>query len=116
VNRFTYTPKLIEYEKGMSYNEIIKRMNENRKHLEECDDGAAEAGQMVGRYIGHPYADGEAIYQIIKENKQSVRIRVCAGLGDDWVLPAWGAECTIDKGQALQFLGFKDGLKEMGIY
>jgi len=113
MNKFAYMPKLIEYGKGMSHDEISKRMNENQEHLEECDRQARENDQIVGRHIAHPYADGQAIYQIIRDNKRSVRIRVCAGLGDDWVLPAWGAECTIDKEQALQFLDFMDSMREL---
>ena len=52
---------------------------------------------MVGRYISEPYADGSAIYLIIKENKKTVRLKVVENIGDDWVIPHWGREVVIDK-------------------
>lgn len=113
MERFTYTPKPIEYGKRMGWEAIGKAIDENWAHLEECDRKAQEAGQLVGRYITHAYADGQAVYQIIKESKLSVRILVCGNLGDDWILPAWGEECKITKEQALQFLGFRDGLRRL---
>jgi len=113
MNKFAYMPKPIEYGKGMDHDEISKRMSENQEQLEECDRQARENDQIVGRYITHPFADGQAVYQIIRDNKRSVRIRVCIGLGDDWVLPAWGYEYTLDKEQALQFLGFQDSMREL---
>jgi hypothetical protein len=107
-----YVPKLVDW-KEMKWEEVSKIYDENREQLEECDKKARDANRMVGRYIQHQFADGYAVYQIIKSYKDTVRIRVCTGLGDDWVLPAWGRECTIDMDTALRFLGWRDSMLEL---
>ena len=87
-----------------SYGEqVMERWNRELKGMEDKDRKAKEAGKLVGRYIPHPCADGAAYYEIIRENKHSVRIRVVL-IGDKWVLPAWGHETTIKKDLALWFL------------
>jgi hypothetical protein len=105
-----YTPETINFEKWDQARPIMER---NWKHLEEIDERAKNVGQLLYRYVSHSYADGKAFYQIIKENKKSVRLRVCTGLGDDWILPAWGEECSIPKTQAETFIKRRDGLKEL---
>lgn len=96
--------------KGMSFVEMIKK---NWEALEECDRKAKARGELKGRYIAEPYADGKAVYQIIREDKKTVRIRVCTGLGDDWVLPYWGEETSIDKNYAIQRIAQRDALAEL---
>ncbi len=102
-----YVPKPVDY-REKDWKKVMKMYDENMERLEACDKKARDAGKIVGRYIQHPYADGHAVYQIVRENKHTVRIRVCTGLGDDWILPAWGEECTIDKATAMQFLSIRD--------
>lgn len=94
---------------GLDWKERFER---NWKHLKNCDEKAAAKGSLVGRYIDEPFADGKAIYQIIKENKKTVRIRVCTGLGDDWVIPYWGEETSIKKDYALQKIRLRELLKK----
>lgn len=110
--RAMYVPKPVNY-RERDWKKVMKMYDENRERLEACDKKARETNKIVGRYITHPYADGKAVYQIIRENKHSVRIRVCTGLGDDWIIPAWGAECTIDKRLALEFLSHRDYLLKL---
>lgn len=74
------------------------------------DKAAKEAGKLVGRYISEPYADGRAIYEIIRESKKTVRIRVVTGIGDDWQIPYWGAETSIARQYALENIQRRDGL------
>ena len=107
-----YIPKVVDYKK-MNWEEASKRYDENMEHLEECDKKARDADNIVGRYIQHQFADGYAVYQITRKNKDSVRIQVCTGLGDDWVLPAWGRTCTIDMETALRFLKWRDSMLEL---
>lgn len=85
----------------------------NTQQLEECDQKAKKEGILVGRYISEPYADGQAVYQIIRENKKTVRIKVCTGIGDDWILPYWGEEATIDKNYVIKKLEFRDHLNKV---
>lgn len=95
------------------WNALERYMKSNWDILDRCDQEAVAAGTLVGRYISHPIADGRAHYQIIRENKRTVRIRVCRGLGDDWVLPAWGEESSISRAVAENFLRRKDGLRRL---
>lgn len=101
----------IDFSKGVD--EWSKQIDENWKTLMKADKQARDNGQLIGRYIDHPYADSKAIYIIVKENKTTVRIQVATGLGDDWVLPAWGAESTIPKDVALQFVNSRDNLDKL---
>jgi len=85
----------------------------NWEKLDKQDDEAREAGKLLGRYIAHPFADGQAVYIITNESKYKVVIRVVTGLGDDWVLPAWGESISIPKVTAQQFLRGRDGMKRL---
>ena len=88
-------------------------MDENMKLMETRDAEAKARGEIVGRYINHPFADGYAYYEIVKENKQTVRIQVITDIGDDWVLPAWGKTTSIKKNDALHFLALRDAMAEL---
>lgn len=96
----------------MDYNKLIEKWEANMRKVEENDKKAKEKGKLVGRYIDEPYADGAAIYKIIRENKNTVRIKVVVDIGDDWVIPYWGEEATIDKSYALAKLAFRDKIRE----
>jgi hypothetical protein len=100
------------YEPMEKGGDFIKMMNDNFARLQECDNKAKERATLVGRFIQEPFADGYATYQIIKENKSTVRIRVCTGLGDDWVIPYWGEEATIEKSFALEHIQRRERMAE----
>lgn len=87
---------------------FLDRMNENEKQLNDRDEAAKAKGDLKGRYIREGYADGYAIYEIIRVNKKSVRIRVVTGIGDDWRIPYWGDETTIPLEYALQNIKQRD--------
>lgn len=91
----------------------VEMMQENFEAMEQKDDAARQAGKLVGRYIDHPYADGRAYYEIIREAAKTVRIRVVRGLGDDWVLPAWGEEATIEKRLAQDFIERREAFRRI---
>jgi len=105
-----YEPESVNFE---NWDQAGSVMTRNWERLEEIDEKAKNSSKLLYRYISHPYADGKVFYQIIKENKKSVRLKVCTGLGDDWVLPAWGKECSISKSQAELFIKRRDTLKEI---
>jgi len=69
----------------------------NWKNLRLLDRAARSEGSWVGRIVRHSYADGYSTYQVVREYKNTVQISLCSGLGDDWVLPAWGMIATIKK-------------------
>ena len=76
--------------------------------IKQGDKEAREKGEILHRYITEPYADGKAIYQIIKVNKKTVRIKVCLGIGDEWVLPMFGEECLVDRNYIEESLKRRD--------
>ena len=92
---------------------ILTLINANFGKLQNCDAEAKQNGTLVGRYISHPYADGKAFYQIIAESGRKVTIKSCKGLGDDWVLPAWGEECEISKDTAHLFIAQREAMENL---
>lgn len=94
-------------------NDFIERIKQNNKLISTIDNDAAQRETLLHRFIYEPYADGFAVYQIIRVNKRTVRIRVCTGIGDDWVIPYWGIEATISLDYAQSHINRRDALKEI---
>ena len=90
------------------FEERLKVMKENWDKIVSEDKAAKDDGKLVGRYIKEQIADGFAIYQIVRENKQTVRIKVVTGIGDDWIIPYWGEEAAIDKAYAQGNIEWRD--------
>jgi len=97
----------------MGTDNLIQNWERNWKKIQEKDRKAKEEGVLKGRYIQEQYADGYAIYEIVRENKKSVRIKVCVNIGDDWIIPYWGEEATIDKDHALKNIGWRDHMDNL---
>jgi len=93
--------------------DITKRWDENWEDLQDQDNLCKEAGQLLGRFIDEPYADGKAFYQIIRVFKKKVKIQVVTEIGDDWVIPYWGETATIDKDYAIQNIERRDALSKL---
>lgn len=90
-----------------------KEWAKNFKKLEAQDLIARAKGQLVGRYIQEPYADGYAYYVITKETKTKVHLKVVSDIGDDWVIPYWGNGAMMDKSYAMNNIQRRDSLKEL---
>lgn len=103
-----------DYEDPDWINKWDKAQKANEKELDACDDEAKKVDRMVGRFFQIQVADGYAIYQIVKENKKTVRVKRCEGIcGDeyqDWNL---GHGASMSKAKAQELIGFKDKLNEM---
>lgn len=100
----------------MLYTPIAGGLNSwkaNNQNLRKIDSEAKSQGTLLHRYIAEPHADGNAIYQIIRVNKKTVRIRVCTGLGDDWTIPYWGKETSIPLDYAKESINRRDALAEI---
>ena len=82
-----------------NYNKMIQR-----------DTQAQQRGELVGRFIDEPIADGYAYYEIVRENKNTVRIKHITGVGDDYMVHYWGSIATIDKDYALQSIKRREAL------
>ena len=57
----------------------LKDIKAKQDLVEQRDREAKEAGTLVGRYISEPYADGYALYEIIRVLKTKVEIEVITG-------------------------------------
>lgn len=91
--------------------EAIRQGYEERwAALNAQDQAAKAAGTLVGRFITHPIADGKAVYEIVKVTKRTAHIQVVTGIGDDWVVPAWGMFARINLKTAQEFVNRRDRL------
>lgn len=93
--------------------EFLNRIKRNNDLLNKIDDEARKGGEILHRIISFPYADSQAVYQIIKVLKRTVRLKICEGIGDDWIFPLIGKEGTITLEQAKQELRRRDFWKDI---
>lgn len=89
---------------------IIANWEKNFNRLVEKDLRAKKNKILTERYIQVNIADGFAYYEIIKENKKTVRIKIVTGIGDDYRVGYWGDMATIDKNYALENIAYRDNL------
>ena len=87
-----------------------KKQRKNWDHLTRIDKAAKKKGEILYRYITHQVGDGQAVYQIVYLTQRTARIRHVRGIGDDWMLPAWGHECSIPLRLVRQFIERRDNL------
>lgn len=90
----------------------IKKMDEAHAKMVAKDSQAKVRGTLLGRYINEPYADGYALYEIVKVNTKTVRIK-WLDIYDGWTIPYWGKEATIDRAYAEKNLGYRDALADI---
>ena len=102
-----------EHEIDWKLHKCGEQMDANWKLLEAEAREARDMGVLLGRYVTHPIADGNAIYQVVSESVRTVRIKVCYGLGDDWTIPAWGVGCRVSKATILDMVARRDRLAVM---
>ena len=93
-------------------NAFLDMIDKNWKKLEKKDQESKKKGKLVGRFITEPYADGSAVYKIVSESGDKVRIKVVRNIGDDWEIPYWGEETTIKKSYVLEKLHQKDAMNK----
>ena len=96
-----------------TWEKMLAEHAKNWKTLEETDAASRASKQLVGRFIQEPFADSYAVYKITKENKKTVRVEVVTGIGDDWALPYWGAEATVDKAYIMQKINQREMLAKL---
>ena len=97
INPMLYVPIKIHTEND-SWQKWEECRKANLEHLEEIEKKAIANGGLLHRFLYESVADGKAIYQIIKVNKKTVRVRLCCvdGCFSDYAVPQWGDEATID--------------------
>jgi hypothetical protein len=96
-NHMIYVPAQTCSEE-FNYQEWEECRKVNFERLKEIEEKAIANGGILYRFLYESVADGKAIYQIIKVNKRTVRVRLCSvdGCFDDYVVPQWGEEATIN--------------------
>jgi hypothetical protein len=82
---------------------MAEAYDRNHAVIRGWDDTAKKTRAWVGRTLQDGVGDGYAVYVVVKENKKTVRVKVCRGLGDDWVSRHFGEESSVDKVQASNF-------------
>ncbi len=86
----------------------------NKARMDEIEKAAIANGGLLYRFLFEPIADGKAVYQIIKVNKKTVRIRLCCidGCFADYVVPQWGEEAIIPITYAESVINFQNMWKK----
>jgi hypothetical protein len=88
-------------------------MNAKNALLDAQDKAGKDAGTLLGRFVQEPRGDGYAIYQVVKLNKKTARLAHVCGIGDDWHVPMWGLEASVDIKYVEQNIRRRDGLSKL---
>lgn len=80
--------------------DFMGKINSEMDLLEAFDQAAKKAGNLVGRHVTHPAADGHAYYLIVADDGAKVTIQNVPA-GDAWKISAWGDRCDISRDWAL---------------
>ena len=111
-----YTPKLPKGFEQEDFNveEWLSMAEETEKKVRELDRKAKESGSILYRFLYEPVADGKGIYQIIKVNKKTCRIRYCSTDGyNEYQVRQWGEIATVPMQYVLDALGRQDYLDNL---
>ena len=87
----------------------------NMKHIKQIEKEAKSKNTILHRFLYESVADGQAIYQIVKENKQTVQVAICSIDGlyyNDYMVPQWGEKATIPKEYAEHGIRCQDAWEE----
>ena len=93
--------------------DLINEWDRNYDAMVARDEQAKAKGLLIGRYVKKPYADGYAYYEIVKENKNTLNLKVVTNIGDDWVVPHWGTAPKVNKKSTVSRLEVEDKFYEM---
>ena len=112
-NEMLYTPITCTDENYIE--KFMEVIEENERRIDDIEKKAIENGGLLYRFIYEGVADGKAIYQIVKENKNTVQIQLCSldGLHYDYMVPYWGHKATIDKTYAQQQINAQDAWRKI---
>lgn len=86
---------------GGDWGKAKETIDKNWATIEAWDKEARANKTLIGRTVCESYADGAAVYVVTKENKTTLQITVCQGIGDDWVIPYWGEKTNVKKSYLL---------------
>ena len=87
----------------------VEKWEKQEKEMLEKDAKAKKESKLVGRYITPPAGDSCAYYEVIRENKKTVRIKHL-NIWDGWIIGYWGKEATINKQFVINDIAWRDKL------
>ena len=98
------------YDEGHDWKELEACRKINFERLKEIEEKAIKDGGLLYRFLYESVADGKAIYQIVKVNKRTVKVRLCSidGYYNDYVVPQWGEEATVSIAYATSGVNWQD--------
>lgn len=99
--------------KKITWEQRDLNMDLNQATIQGWEDAAKSTRAWVGRTLTDGVGDGNAVYVVVKENKKSVRVKVCRGIGDDWVSRHFGEESSVDKVTACGFMEWHFGTERV---
>ena len=113
INPMLYVPRTCTEDQYLSRWQVITQANEKR--LNQIERKAIKNGGLLYRFIYEGVADGQAIYQIIRVNKNTVRIRLCSldPCYAEYVVPYWGKETTISKKYAWKQINNQNSINKL---
>lgn len=95
-------------------NSYLKVQTEDYDDMAAIDAKQRAKGEILGRFIYVPYADGKAVYQVTAHTPQTGTAVVTAiDIGDAWTTPAWGRRAKVDADTVAQMLDTKDRIAEI---
>lgn len=82
----------------------------NQEEIERIEKIAIQNGGLLYRFLYEGVADGKAVYQIIRVNQKTAKVRWCLidGLFASYVVPQWGKEAEIPLEYAERQIAFQD--------
>ena len=93
-------------------NRMIAEHDRAWRELNAKDEAAKAESTLVGRFITEPYADGCAVYNIVKEGEETVDIE-SVDIDDGWTVPYWGLSATIERAYAENSIERREKIQDL---
>ncbi len=83
------------WEGKISWDEYEAGMQKNEERIKEIDRIQRDKGETLYRFIRFGVADGFAVYQITDICGSIAKVKLCRGLGDDYVYEPYGESADV---------------------
>lgn len=94
----------------MSWDEYEAGMHKNEERIEEIDRIQRDKGETLYRFMRFVVADGFAVYQVTNICGNIAKVKVCRGLGDDYVYFPYGESADVKLSEVEEYLSRHDAL------
>jgi hypothetical protein len=108
-----YKPVMVcSEEHYMKYFEDAHKRNWDE--LKRVEANVIAEGGILHRFLYEAVADGQAVYQVIKLNKKTAKVRWCQidPCYADYVVPQWGMEATVSLEYIENAIRWQDAMRE----